>query len=154
MAKLNKQFLAEINTVLQEVGLNPIEHQGAEEALAKIISRFVTALSQEQNVSADTNPQPTASPGQPQPRRSRRTTRKASNQQADGKKSPYDYWNERIKAEMADLSSEEYEALKRHLAENNAFYSRNSSEKQLKRTFAIIKSWKEQAGSQIDDSPF
>ena len=151
MAKLNTQFIIELNTVLQEVGLNPIENDGAKEALTNIVTRFVNAINPPETVEKPA-PQPTTETKRPKAK-VRRTKSTATS--STGQKTPYEYWNERIKAETKDLSSEEYEALKRHLAENNAFYSRNSTEKQLKRTFAIIKSWKEQnAGSQIDDSPF
>jgi exonuclease VII large subunit len=132
---LNKNFMEGLNKVIEAIGGKPIPKE-IEPLFEKVLKVMIGGVAQEvvirlQKDSAKAaNIQTESDNNSPKP--------------TNGKTDYYDYWAGKIQEEFSTLTKEEYEQLKNYLKQNNALYSRNSTEKQLKRTFALIKRWKEE----------
>jgi len=124
---LNKEFMEGLNKVIEAIGGKPIPKE-IEPLFEKVLKVMIGGVAQEVVI------------------RLQKDSVKAANVQnsPEPKNDYYDYWAGKIQDEFDTLTKEQYEELKSYLKLNNALYSRNSSEKQLKRTFALVKKWKEQ----------
>ena len=137
---LNKQFLKEINVVLDEIGCDTIETDAGVKALEGIILRIIKGITTAvsglpASARKSENNAEEEKAGSGKGTRNRRT-RTRSEEDSDGY---FAYWKERI-TNVLDACQDagvKKEALA-HLRENDALYNRNSTEKQMKRTFAIL----------------